>query len=506
MQLIQRHLRLAALLPLLVLTACGGGDQPSVETDPSTIESLDGKGRWDADGCTPLPLGPTRAGGDLVLALGEAVDPAHAPVPVTAAERTVFANCYETLTRVTCEGVVQPGLAEQWERLDDGRRWRLTLREGAVFWDGTPVTSRNVVQSWSRNGNLALATGLPGPDLWLAPGGRGLVVQSARILEIHLGEPQDDLPSLLAHPALAIATLRQGWLWPVGSGPCRLAADTTQPIPDLVCRPNLHHPEYPTWASLTFRILPGADDRDLLNDADLAVIRNRHAAAYYQEIEGVQSGPLPFDRLYVLLVPPRSGLDTKAAFQANHGTVTPAESRDTRSLDFHGCRPLSCPQLHGPTLGLSSPLLDPDPALNALVERRLVFAANDPDALALAERVDAFLEANLELHAAKGLDLGRDLLNGRAAAYVVKLEAQYPTACLTMASLLARADWLQQRVSQEIDACAASKELARDGLVVPLVQTRQRLVWRGPLVGLRLAHDGALLVDGLGPAKEEITP
>ena len=43
-------------------------------------------------------------------------------------------------------------------------------------------------------------------------------------------------------------------------------------------------------------------------------------------------------------------------------------------------------------------------------------------------------------------------------------------------------------------------------LVVPLVQTRARLVWRGSLAGLRLAHDGALLVAGLGRARPEATP
>ena len=81
--------------------------------------------------------------------------------------------------------------------------------------------------------------------------------------------------------------------------------DTDLPLPDLVCRPNLHHPARPVWTSLRFRCLPDRDPRELLGpDADLAVIRDRRAAAYYAQVAGVRSAPLPWDRLFVLLEPP----------------------------------------------------------------------------------------------------------------------------------------------------------------------------------------------------------
>ena len=151
-----------------------------------------------------MPGEPDR-GGSLVLALGQAVDAARAPVPVNDAERTVFANLYETLTVVRCTGELGGGLADSWERHDDGRRWRLRIRDGAVFWDGTPVSAADVVAAWSRNEALARATGRPCPGLWIASGSRGPAVLDARTLEIRLAEPQDDLPRLLAHPALAVA-------------------------------------------------------------------------------------------------------------------------------------------------------------------------------------------------------------------------------------------------------------------------------------------------------------
>jgi hypothetical protein len=372
------------------------------------------------------------------------------------------------------------------------------------------VTASAVVAAWSRNEGLARATGRPCPGLWLASGRQGLAALDARHLEIRLAEPQDDLPRLLAHPSLAVAAARSGWHWPVGSGPCRLAADTERPLPDLVCRPNLHHPRAPRWQEFVFRLRPGGDPRDLLDaGVDLAVIRDRRAADYYAELDGVEGVALPWDRLHVLLVPPASALDAGAVAAAASQAVTPAESRPWDRLDFHGCAAGACPQLHGPTVGVTTPPRDPDPALLAVESSRFYHADGDPDARALAERAAAFAGVSVDLHEAGPEELARVLQNGEAAAFVVTLDACYATACLTLAALAARADWLQQELDEDLDACAAARALQARGRAIPLVQTRARMVWRAPLAGLALAHDGALLVAGLGrpPAPEaEATP
>ena len=482
-----------------LLVACGGS-QPPLSNDPADSDTAPREVWPDIGACDLLPGNPAR-GGELVLALGEAVAPSHAPVPTNDAERTVFANLYETLTRVTCTGELGPGLAESWVRHDGDRRWRLRLRAGAVFWDGTPVTPETVIAAWNRNQELARITGRPGPSLWIDSGGQSLVAIDERTLEIHLAEPQDQLPRLLAHPALAVAIRRDGWLWPVGSGPCRLAADTDLPLPDLVCRPNLHHPEAPAWDQFSFRILAETDPRDLMQSGvDLAVIRNRHAAAYYHEIDGIHSAPLPWDRIYVLLIPPGANLNGPATARAVSDAACPAESRPWADLDFHGCRGAKCPPLHGPDIDLVTPLLDPDPAVTVLNERRLYHPADDPDARALAERAVAFAPAEFALQPADAASLSLALQRADAAGYLVRLNANYPTACHTIAALLARADWLRSGTADPADVCTAANELTHNHWAIPLIQTRARLIWRSPVVGLRLTHDGALLVAGLGPA------
>jgi peptide/nickel transport system substrate-binding protein len=61
----------------------------------------------------------------------------------------VMQNIFDTLLTVDYggDGAIQPALAESWERVD-GRTLDLTLREGVVFHDGSPLTTEDVVFSF----------------------------------------------------------------------------------------------------------------------------------------------------------------------------------------------------------------------------------------------------------------------------------------------------------------------------------------------------------------------
>jgi peptide/nickel transport system substrate-binding protein len=100
----------------------------------------------------------------LIVGVSESVDLTHAPVPLTEAERLVFAPFFGTLVRVDCDGRMLPGLAQRWSRVeDDGRRWRFTLRDDARFWDGTPVTAGDIASAWAGN-PLVAADSVAAPD------------------------------------------------------------------------------------------------------------------------------------------------------------------------------------------------------------------------------------------------------------------------------------------------------------------------------------------------------
>ncbi|MEN9890415.1 MAG: hypothetical protein RLY78_710 [Pseudomonadota bacterium] len=87
------------------------------------------------------------------------LDPANA-TGLDVAE--IIANLYDPLVVLdaTDPHKVLPGLAERWALTPDGKAWRFTLRKGAKFQSGQPVTAEDIAWSLHRvlKLNLALAT------------------------------------------------------------------------------------------------------------------------------------------------------------------------------------------------------------------------------------------------------------------------------------------------------------------------------------------------------------
>jgi len=112
------------------------------------------------------PLRSILLGATAALSLGAAV-PALAQNVVTVNAVQIFGtidpakindyteymaavNMYEALTTLDGDGAIQPLLAESWEVSDDTLTWTFTLKEGAMFQDGSPVEASDVVWSVDR--------------------------------------------------------------------------------------------------------------------------------------------------------------------------------------------------------------------------------------------------------------------------------------------------------------------------------------------------------------------
>ncbi len=63
---------------------------------------------------------------------------------------TVLHHIFETLVAFQDDLTIGPLLAESWEVNDDGTVYTFTLREGATFHNGDPVTSTDVKWNWDR--------------------------------------------------------------------------------------------------------------------------------------------------------------------------------------------------------------------------------------------------------------------------------------------------------------------------------------------------------------------
>ena len=135
---------------------------------------------------------------------------------------------FDTLFAMDEAGVAQPQMLEGYTTEPDGQTWTLTLREGLLFHDGTPVLARDVVASlrrWWVNDAFGQALAAATEDL-SAPSDKDIRFRLKR--RFHL------LPDALAHPTNTMAAIMPARLAAtpanvrlteiVGSGPFRYLA------------------------------------------------------------------------------------------------------------------------------------------------------------------------------------------------------------------------------------------------------------------------------------------
>lgn len=143
------------------------------------------------------------------------------------AQRVLVGATSQGLVRFDAGGGIQPGLAERWIVIDDGRSYIFRLRE-AHWSDGTPVTAAEVVRA-IRRAAAAPSRNTLAPYLAVID---QIVAMTPQVIEVRLKRPRPDLLKLFAQPELAV--LRARGL--DGSGPFRArAADggvTLRAVPD----------------------------------------------------------------------------------------------------------------------------------------------------------------------------------------------------------------------------------------------------------------------------------
>lgn len=130
---------------------------------------------------------------------------------------------------------IEPSLATRWAVSRDGLVWSFTLREGARFHDGTPLTAKEAAASLDRGLKPDGGRPLAGLVVWsaLLRGVPGVVREvrapDPRTLQIVLTQPYAPLLTVLAHPGFGIAKISTPADGPhtlIGSGPYRVAEIT----------------------------------------------------------------------------------------------------------------------------------------------------------------------------------------------------------------------------------------------------------------------------------------
>jgi len=424
-----------ALLAALLAAACRAGP-PGAAPAPA----LPAPGAAPSDTTCRLAPGPAAKRDTVAVALAEPIEATHAPLARNDAERFVFAELYETLIRVDCAGRVLPGLAQSWEA--SGDRWTFTLRDDARFWDGAPVTARDVVAAW-RARDSALA-------------------QSATILSdrtIAVRPPVAPVQPL-ADPALAVTKRAPGGDWPIGTGGHWVSeTDATGVLTAVPVRRG-------GMAVLRVSSVPAGRTRDALDEgSDLVITDDPAVLEYAGTRPGYVDVALDWNRTYVLLVPghPEGLADIKRE------SLRDAVHLDARPAEWEGGRFwLAELQACGfPTTR--------DTAVSGPRRQRVVYDQSDRNAADLAARLVG-LGALGNRSAATGL---------APAAFAVALRAGGDAAYVLP---------LRRRV---FDVCRAALELppwSWTATVEPLLDVRPHALVRRGLPPLQVDWDGTLRI------------
>ncbi len=190
----------------------------------------------------PLPAGhpeevAPRTGGTLRYAsFGDirSLDPARANDGVA---NSVVIFLFSALIDFDQKGKLAPELAERWEVLDGGTRFRFFLRQDVRFHDGSPFTAAEMKRSLERalhpatpNPSASYYRNIVGYELYTGkkvPHLDGIEVEGTHVLSIRLTAPDAAfLPLMTLPPARPVcpsagATFRDDWP-PCGTGPFQL--------------------------------------------------------------------------------------------------------------------------------------------------------------------------------------------------------------------------------------------------------------------------------------------
>jgi hypothetical protein len=397
------------------------------------------------------------------------ISPAHFPNPTNAAERFVFAQAYETLIGVDCEGRAYPGLARSWTVDATKTRVTLVLRDGARFWNGDPLGARDVFAAWQASAAASSDSGQLARRL----------ADATTIVDDHtLTVSLPDTDSLvLAEPGLAVYRSATGSRWPLGSGPYRVAESATDVAPGrLVLLPMASQ----TAPRLAIRSGPDARDAidtgvDLLLNADPVAVRY---AATRPDLAPVS---VPWYRTYVLAVPTRrpgivsevlaSTGDSAAGFRASLARdAVRAEARAAEQPTWWS--------------GALDCVLKVPNSTSRGNERpwRIVYRADDHVSRELAERIVA-LGRRATATPLSSAEFARELRAGDDVAYIVALPRASLAPCQDLAALVSAAPWL-------------GRGGAIGDALVPLIDTREPPIVNRQRVSATVDWDGTLRIGG----------
>jgi hypothetical protein len=386
------------------------------------------------------------------------------------------------------------------------------------------VTARDVVESWrARSASGAWR------DSPLASIAESAAARDDKTLVVTLPDSSAGGPLLLGRPELAVWRSVETSPWPAGTSRYRIDTPESHGASQgaVVVRGDSSDHE----VIIALRSASEKDGRDLLDGGvDVLVTDDPSVLEYASTKPEFVSLPLPWERTYVLLVPSRARARLSSPADSARGTLwaqwssfRAALARDAVGVEARGAEGPFWWEGAG-ACGVSIPV-PPDSQATAQSPRRIVYERGDRAARDLAERLVALAAfgrgdfdpgapltsmvpevfgagASLTAAALTRTELGAALRRGDELAYIVALPGRALTPCQEVRSLAAAAPWLAPKSGAHV--AAAELDLSR--MLVPLVDTRSRVIVRRGVAGVAADWDGTLHLRGATHTPPGATP
>jgi len=268
----------------VLLSACGAADRGAVAAG-----ALQARDPYGADLATE---GTPRSGGTLKLGMDREVVSFD---PTVQNSNMAALAVYDSLLKVDPQGKAQPYLAQSMDSADGGVTWRLGLRPGVQFTDGTALDADAVLVNVQRHIDK-----LSSPAHSFAANIASMRAVDPLTVEFTLKAPLGDFPVLFAQPItygslgmiISPAALQQYGddigRHPVGAGPFRFV----EWVPDsrivLAKNDTYWQQGKPYLDGLEFRPLPDTESRYAsIENGDVDVV----FGGYNQELVRASSNP-----------------------------------------------------------------------------------------------------------------------------------------------------------------------------------------------------------------------
>jgi peptide/nickel transport system substrate-binding protein len=212
-------------------------------------------------------------GGNLVVCQ-PAEPPGLDPTANTAAaiDRVVWANVYETLTKINDQGQILPGLAKSWSVSQDGKIYTFSLQNGVKYHNGEPFNA--AAAKWNLERAKSEKTVNPHPEFFRVIESietpddttlRIILKDVDALFLIHMAEGDASMLPMKGHEAAKSN--------PIGTGPFKFVKWVKGDRVELARFDGYWNPELPYLDKVTFRFIPDPNSQTAaLRAGDIDVI------------------------------------------------------------------------------------------------------------------------------------------------------------------------------------------------------------------------------------------